>query len=205
MDVRFTQDGTPVLMHDSTLDRTTNGTGPVNETSLAVLRSLDAGSWHSARYIGTSVPTLYEALKDGVRYRARYLVELKVRPTPEQLDSVLDRFDRLGLRDRVVVTSRDTDTLQDVRAAAPDLRTAIVDNPIYREPSLVLRHGSAYVVSHRAVTPERALSWRESGIEVYSWTLDTRSGWLRMADEVVAGTITNRPVRYLAWARSFCG
>lgn len=194
-----------MVMHDPSVDRTTDGTGPVAEMTFRALRLLDAGSWFSSKYAGTRVPTLYEVLKDGVPYRARYLVDLKVRPTSEELAAILDRFDRLGIRSRVVLTSGNPSTLDDVRAVAPGLRTAIVDNPITRDSSSVLRYGTAYVVSHRAVTPESALSWRESGIDVYSWTVDTRAGWLRMADEVVAGTITNRPVRYLAWARSFCG
>jgi glycerophosphoryl diester phosphodiesterase len=205
MDVRFTAGGTPVVIHDASVDRTTNGTGLVADMSLAELRALDAGSWFSAKYVGTKVPTLYEVLRDGIAYRARYLVELKVRPTSDQLAAVLDRLDRLGMRTRVVVSSGHPEALADVRAAAPDLRTAIIDDPIAREPSSVLQYGTAYVVSHRSVTPDRALSWRTSGIAVYSWTVDSRGGWLRMADEVVAGTITNRPVRYLAWARSFCG
>ena len=63
LDIRHTSDGIPVLMHDSTIDRTTSGSGRIDATSLAELRKLDAGSWFHAEFAGTPVPTLEEALE----------------------------------------------------------------------------------------------------------------------------------------------
>ena len=61
-DVRLSRDGVVVLMHDATVDRTTDGTGRVAELTLADLRRLDAGSWKDAEFRGERVPTLGEAL-----------------------------------------------------------------------------------------------------------------------------------------------
>ena len=61
-DVRRTSDGAIVVMHDVSIDRTTNGTGRVRDHTLAELQRLDAGGWHDVRYAGESVPTLDEAL-----------------------------------------------------------------------------------------------------------------------------------------------
>lgn len=61
-DVRRTSDGELVLMHDSTVDRTTNGTGSVSGLTLAQIKSLDAGSWKGAEFTSEKVPTLAEAL-----------------------------------------------------------------------------------------------------------------------------------------------
>lgn len=61
-DVALTKDGQPVLMHDSTLNRTTNGKGPVSDFTLAELKQLDAGSWKNSRFKGERIPTLDEAL-----------------------------------------------------------------------------------------------------------------------------------------------
>ncbi len=63
VDVRLTRDGHAILMHDDTLDRTTNGKGLTSQTSLASIKSLDAGSWFSSRYHDERVPTLSEALR----------------------------------------------------------------------------------------------------------------------------------------------
>lgn len=62
-DVAFSKDNELVLMHDNTVDRTTNGTGPVSELTLAELKELDAGSWKGREFAGERIPTLREALE----------------------------------------------------------------------------------------------------------------------------------------------
>ena len=57
-DVKLSQDGVPFLMHDASLERTTNGTGQGGDSSWAALSQLDAGSWHSRRYAGEPLPSL---------------------------------------------------------------------------------------------------------------------------------------------------
>ncbi|MDB4331455.1 glycerophosphodiester phosphodiesterase family protein [bacterium] len=61
-DVAMTQDGRLVLMHDSTVDRTTNGSGKVNELTLLQLQALDAGSFRGSSFANTRIPTLQQAL-----------------------------------------------------------------------------------------------------------------------------------------------
>lgn len=61
-DVDLTSDGYPVLVHDATVDRTTNGTGLVTELTFESIRQLDAGSWKDLRFTGEKIPTLDEAL-----------------------------------------------------------------------------------------------------------------------------------------------
>lgn len=63
VDVKITADGVPVLMHDDDLDRTTDGSGKVAETSFADLRRLDAGAWFGPDFRGERVPTLAEAIQ----------------------------------------------------------------------------------------------------------------------------------------------
>lgn len=55
LDLSFTADGVPVLMHDQTLDRTTNGSGPVSQVRFAQLRRLDASIHHRLKYVRTSL------------------------------------------------------------------------------------------------------------------------------------------------------
>jgi glycerophosphoryl diester phosphodiesterase len=62
LDVRYTSDRVPVLMHDAVVDRTTDGTGSLSELSFDEVRQLDAGSWFGKEYAGTRVPLLEEAL-----------------------------------------------------------------------------------------------------------------------------------------------
>lgn len=61
-DVKFTSDRQLVLMHDATVDRTTNGKGRVADLTFGQIRALDAGAWFSPRFTGVRVPTFREAL-----------------------------------------------------------------------------------------------------------------------------------------------
>ncbi|MCK4374153.1 MAG: glycerophosphodiester phosphodiesterase, partial [Candidatus Brocadiae bacterium] len=77
-DVHLTKDGRPVVMHDETVDRTTDGEGPVDSFSWAELRKLDAGGWFAGEYAGERVPGLEEVL-EFARGKARLCVEIKGR------------------------------------------------------------------------------------------------------------------------------
>ncbi len=204
LDVRFTLGDVPVVMHDQTVDRTTNGTGEVSAMTLEQVRTLDAGSWFGRAYRGTKVPTLYEALSVAKSKGAGVMLELKTLPTASQMAQFLDRVRWLAMARSLVVTSFDGPTLTAVRQAAPDLRTAIIDNPRYRRAASVLQYGRTYVVNMASVTESRAASWRRAGIAVRPWTVDTVKGWRRMAFDKADAVVTNRPAAYLSWARSRC-
>ncbi|MBU6283841.1 glycerophosphodiester phosphodiesterase, partial [bacterium] len=75
-DLQLTADGHVVVFHDWSLERTTDGSGTVRDQPLAVLRSLDAGSWKEPRFAGERVPTLEEAL-DATAGRVGLNLELK--------------------------------------------------------------------------------------------------------------------------------
>ncbi len=79
-DVKLSADGVLVLMHDSTLDRTTGTTGPVAARSFAELACLDAGRWHSARYAGEGIPTL-ERVAAWLQAN-RFYANIEIKPCP---------------------------------------------------------------------------------------------------------------------------
>ncbi len=176
----------------------------MSSLSLAQVRALDAGSWFSREYRGTRVPTLYEVLKLARSNDASVLVELKTVPTPTQMTQLLDRVTWSSMASGVTITSFLEEAITAVRAAAPDLRTAIIDWPRYRSPESVLQFGSTYLVNSASLTAERSASWRRAGISVRPWTVDTVAGWRRMAYDKADATLTNRPAEYVAWARQRC-
>jgi glycerophosphoryl diester phosphodiesterase len=205
LDVRFTNGDVPVLMHDETVDRTTNGTGAVSALTLDQIRALDAGSWFGKQYRGTRVPTLFDILKLARSKDASVMVELKTLPTDAQMRQFLGRVRGLSMGRHIIVTSFGEDIIAAVRAAAPDLRTAIIDNPGYRQAASVLQFGRTYVVNAWSVTAARTATWRKAGISVRPWTVDSEKGWSRMAYDKAGAVITNRPASYLTWARHRCG
>jgi glycerophosphoryl diester phosphodiesterase len=76
-DVRICADGRPVLMHDATVDRTTDGTGPVTALTLAEFARLDAGSWFDSEFAGEAPPTLEQALAECARIGLGAMIEVK--------------------------------------------------------------------------------------------------------------------------------
>ena len=76
VDVRTSRDGELFILHDATLDRTTNGTGPADELTLSELQQLDAGSWFDEAYRGEQIPSLIQAAQE-CRGRIDLLLDLK--------------------------------------------------------------------------------------------------------------------------------
>ena len=77
MDVQLTADGRVVVIHDDTVDATTDGTGAVSSYTLAEIRSLDAGAWFSPAYAGQRVPTFDEVVAFLRRRDIDLLLEFK--------------------------------------------------------------------------------------------------------------------------------
>jgi glycerophosphoryl diester phosphodiesterase len=98
LDVRTTSDGKFVIMHDSTLDRTTNGTGEVHKHTFDEIRALDAGAKFSPAFVGTKVPTLDEAF-DLAHGKINVYVDTKY-ADPQQLIDTIVRHD---MQDHVVI------------------------------------------------------------------------------------------------------
>src|SRR5207247_2483164 len=126
-DVQLTRDGTPVVIHDPTLDRTTTGTGPVREKTLAEARAVSAGypRRFGSAHAGERVPTLAEVLAF-LRGRARMIVEIKtesVRDDPGESVETLTVAEvrKAGLVGEVAFLSFDRRALVRCREQAPEI------------------------------------------------------------------------------------
>src|SRR5687768_5015599 len=82
LDVHFSRDGHIVVIHDDTVDRTTNGSGPVASKTLAELRAVDAASWFGVRFAGERIPTFGEVLE---RYKGRVHIHTEIKGRMERL------------------------------------------------------------------------------------------------------------------------
>ncbi len=97
VDVKLTADNVPVLLHDETLDRTTNGHGPLALTDFESLRALEAGSWYGESFAGIKIPTLEEALALLIDHGMGLNLEIKPCPGREKetAEIVLDEISRI--------------------------------------------------------------------------------------------------------------
>jgi glycerophosphoryl diester phosphodiesterase len=107
-DIHLTADGHLVVMHDETVDRTTNGTGAVESLTLAEIQALDAGSHFDAKFAGEKVPTLEALLNWGKEVGMPVVIEIKPTLKAEPLIAkLIEMVDRLGAEERIAVISFD--------------------------------------------------------------------------------------------------
>ena len=118
-DIRVTSDGALVLVHDPTLDRTTNGQGPVSAISLEQLRELDAGSWFGEEFRGERIPELSDFLA-WIEARAPFGAAIEIK-APGVGGAVAAQAWASPARERLSIYAFDADEIRAAKAAAPDL------------------------------------------------------------------------------------
>lgn len=202
VDVQATADGALVLVHDTTLTRTTDvdrvfpdrRPWRVGDLTLAQIRQLDAGSWFDPELAGTPVPTLEEAL-DTVRGRTALLLEAK-RPTPGIADRIARTLAQAAWpADAVVVQSFDRGFVEELHAVAPHLETGWLRHRVPPAAGLGTVRGWAQHLNlhHRAVTARGLAALHDHGLQVQSWTVDEPGRMAHLVRLGVDGIITNRP------------
>ncbi len=149
LDIRMTRDFHFVVIHDRTVDRTTNGHGPVWEKSLQELKLLDAGSWFSARFRGEQIPTLREVM-DILPPRVGLNIEVKTdgdpRPGRALEESLVLILREQRMEGPCLVSSFDHRHLRRLHRLDPDLRLGALYHPvrdIARKPSSICRSTGA--------------------------------------------------------------
>lgn len=199
VDVHATVDGQIVAVHDSTLDRTTDGRGSVRDQSLDQIRRVDAGSWFADDFRGERVPTLQEVL-ELARHRALVLIEVKADFIAER---ILHIVDSMGATSQVIIQSFNPQNVQRTRLLDPSIPTALLVGKLPTTPSRVrarrlvkqvLRAGAnALSIWHATLTPPLLEEMRKRGIAVWAWTVDQEIIMRDLALMGIQGIITNYP------------
>jgi len=196
LDARLSRDGVPVVMHDATVDRTTDGHGAVADRTVEELKRLDAGSWKAARFAGERVPTLEEVFS--AFPESRIVVELKSSPGAAGLEeAVLAVVERHGAADRVIFCSFQPASLARMLALGATSRMApILHRGTPREDKRAfraLRRAEALHAEQSLCTP-RTMRWaQERGYRVNPWTVDDPAAMRRLLAMGTDGISTNRP------------
>jgi glycerophosphoryl diester phosphodiesterase len=199
-DVRRTQDGHLVVIHDPAVDRTTDGHGAVGSLALESLRCLDAGRWFGPEFAGERIPLLDEVL-DAIRGRALIQIEIKNDPVPsegiEQQVAVAIR--RHTMEDEVLVMSFDHRIIRELRSAAPRIATGIVYSARLVDPIAAGRAAAAdaLCVEWDYLGRDLVDVAHRAGLGVFVWTVDHEQDIRRCADLGVDG-ITSNDTRLIA-------
>ena len=194
IDVHCSADRVPVLIHDATVDRTTNGSGPVATLTREQLRRLDAGAHAFAgRFSGARMPDLAETL-DLTRGHCLLVVEVKAEGIEDEVERVLRPYP-----DDVMVWSFRRAVVERMRQVAPAVPAALLSPPLENADAATLFRDAltagAQGISlyHSSVTAELIDAARRRGLTVFTWTADERDDQQRLLGTGVAGIVTNFP------------
>lgn len=210
IDVRRAKDGELVVIHDPTLNRTTDGEGYVKRMNLSELQMFDAGSWFSSAFKNERIPTLEQVL-NAVKDKAILLIELKEKNT--EIPTV-ELIKKLGMANQVIIQSFNVQRIINVKQQAPEIRTILLINiPKHRfDPEKAKQWMINTAVSANASGIAIRLKWctedllelaSQQNLSVFSWTINRKTNFEKLIDVGVHGIITNRPQNLLTIIEQF--
>lgn len=199
LDVQLTKDGELVIMHDATVDRTTNGKGKVRDLTFAQIRALDAGSKFKPEFAGERIPTLAESL-DAVKGHAALNIEVKGCENAEERAYMATQINRLveqrDYLDHVQVMSFDSAFMQEMRKQNPRMSMALLglvdplDTRLSKAVKLKMDGLNLLLTLLDSGDVEEI---QEAGLRVNVWTVNRHKTMLKALRRGVNGLITNYP------------
>lgn len=202
-DLQLSSDGVPVLMHDWTVDRTTDGSGPVWSHTWDELSRLDAGGWYDKAFIGTPIPSLADFIDIFKPSSKRAMLELKGSWTADQARIVTSQLYAAGVQDRVVLASFDLMTLKALAQVASGMPRVIITHSVVGDPAILAGAcGAVAIVTSRDFLesdPGAVDRIHAAGLGVLIYTVNNEDDWSSAVSLGVDGMITDKPSALDAW------
>ncbi|MFC0597012.1 glycerophosphodiester phosphodiesterase [Streptomyces palmae] len=213
-DVQRTKDGKLIIMHDTTLNRTTDveqvfpdrAPWKISDFTLAEIERLDAGSWFGPEFAGQRVPTLHAYMKRVSDNHQKLLMELK---SPELYPGIEEQtlrelrndgwLDRRHVKQRLIVQSFNAQAVKTVHQLRPDIKTgflgtpSLADLPAYAEFSDQINPSHTTIDAGYVAAVHALRGPHGDPLEVYTWTVNDGPTAVRLAQQGVDGIITNTP------------
>lgn len=196
LDVHLSKDGELVVIHDETVDRTTDGTGFVGEMTLAELKALDASN-HKEAYKGAKIPTLaevYDLIRD-----TNHIVNVEIKTDnifyPQLEEKVLALEKEMGMEGRIVYSSFNHYTVKKIRALAPDAQIGMLFGDVLVEPYDYCKSLGANLLHPSKANlnvPGFAEKAKEAGLGMNVWTVNEVE-YMEKCLACGAGIVTNYP------------
>jgi len=202
-DIQLTADGVPVLFHDLTVERTTNGEGLVADLTLAEIKALDAGSWYDPQFAAVQVPTLDEFLDIFQSSKKKAMLELKGIWSEDQVRIVTSLIYARGVQNRVIFEGFDFETLEALQKAAPVFPRVLIQRYLPSDPvALANRFGAIAILTSPASLvddPGAVEALHEAGLGIILYTLNKKQKWSDALELGVDGIITDKPSSLDRW------
>lgn len=208
LDVCLSRDRIPVVIHDKTLDRTTNGKGLVSEHTLSELKELDAGSWFSTEFKDETIPTLEEAL---LKIKGRVTVNIEIKPESfEELSpqdaievQVCEMVEKLEMVDSVLISSFEHFFFSRIQRWYHDQnKSKIIRTATLQEVPLSDDFAAAICQRHNAysfhpdechVTPKLIQLLKSGGVRIIPYTINDEKRMEQLIKLGVSGIISDEP------------
>jgi glycerophosphoryl diester phosphodiesterase len=196
LDLHMSQDGELVVIHDDTLDRTTDGSGPVHQRSLGELMRLDAGRWFGEGFAGQRIPRLAEVL-DRFAGRVPLALEIKAGSTffPGIEEKVVSALRERAAIDQTAVASFDHYALRRLKEIEPTIRTAalLVGRPVSLSALAGPAKADGLALEASFVTKTEVEACRAAGLHIVVWVVNDPVQMRHFIGLGVDGIITDRP------------
>jgi glycerophosphoryl diester phosphodiesterase len=199
-DLHLTRDFRLVAIHDSTLERTTNGRGAVRDYTLAELLELDAGSWFGAEFAGQRIPTLEEIFHFAHEADMVFYLEIKSEPAWGLHHALVGALQRPEDAARSVVISFDSVNLDKIRRLDATLITGLLfDQAIPDVVEQAQRVGARQLAPRGdLLTPELVELAHRADLQVVTWTVNHPDQMRAAIRAGVDGIMTDYPDRLVA-------
>lgn len=195
LDIHLSRDGEIVVIHDETLDRTTNGTGPVNAQDLSFLQSLDAGE-------GEKIPTLKEVFNLLLPEEFEIQIEIKDSNAVTPLIKLLKSLNAEQRRNLIVI-SFDHRTIFEVKKAIPSMRSTAIIYAYPLDPCSLIKAANADGLSINIEFADKELIEKvhAQNFLVTAWNANTKEQYTKMKEIGIDYMATDTPSEIETWAK----
>lgn len=203
LDVALLADGTLVVIHDDTVDRTTNGTGSLGDLTRVDLDTLDAGAWFDPKFAGERLPTLEETIAVLGEVGLNANVEIKQHPHHKSLDQLVRAVQAAiatrAAHTQIMISSFDPDCLRAMHKLEPELEMAMLweDVPADWVDQLAAIPSTTIHMHFKALRIGLLEETSKRGIKVRAWTSNDPIELVSFWRAGLTGVITDNPAVYL--------
>jgi len=201
LDVHMTADGEIVVIHDHTIDRTSNGKGMVKDLTLDEIKKFDFGSWFDPSFEGVSIPTLREVMELLRDWDGLLNIEIKSGPIfyPGIEKKLIDMVKEYGFNDRVIFSSFNHYSLRDIKSIDPSMKIGLLYMAGLVEPYNYAKSLGAEALHpyYYNIVPEVVEGCKKNGIKLNPFTINDKKEIEMVMKAGVDGIITDYPDRAL--------
>jgi len=188
LDVRETKNGEIVIMHDEKVDRTTDGTGYVEEMTYREVRKLDAGKW-KGNFKNVKVPSLKEVFGK-IGNKITYFIEIKKATIP----TILKIIDDFKIYENVIICSFHIEYLLESKKLSPEIPVALITSLFPENLSYLIKNGISMVnILHTEMDDKRFIQLTKRGILTHVWTVDKKEDMKKYLNMEIPVITTNCP------------